>query len=258
MKGIPWGRNQDEALAAGWRNPRLTREEIAEVLGVTFQAVCGRARKLDLGQKAFAPPPRLLSIVNGAARFLIPGAGGRIVILDEADAEWFVFYPGGWFAHSEGGNCYVYTRGRPRKKLHRLLIGCRATALVDHRNRGGLDNRRENIREATSAQNVHNSGRNHRARSQYRGVWLHGPDGLFHSAVKCPDGKRRSVGYYRTEREAARARDAVVHRLHGEFAYLNFPDSLLSDAEIANNRNVLAILQWLSSYQLDQQESAAA
>jgi hypothetical protein len=106
--------------------------------------------------------------------------------------------------------------------------------LVDHINRNGLDNRVANLRTATSAQNCHNSGRRNFSASQYKGVWRH-VSGLFGGAITDPSGVRRSIGYYHTERQAARAHDALARHYRGEFAFQNIPDDPMTGQEISSN-----------------------
>lgn len=236
MRGVPiWVPQQDAALTAGWRNPFVSATDIADVLMVTLEAVRGRAAILGLGPKPHSGrPPRLLSRNDdGVSTLFIPGAAGQRVLLDDADVGWFIAFPGGWYAHRDtGGTIYVYTRANPHLKLHRLLLGCSRGVLVDHENGDGLDNRRRNIREATPRQNTHNSRRRDGIRSEYKGVWRH-VSGLFGGAVTDSTGRRRSIGYYRTEREAARSHDAAVFLLRGSFAYLNLPDDRMTAEEIA-------------------------
>jgi hypothetical protein len=233
MTGIAWVPAQDDALRAGWCNPRVTGFDIAITLDVPFYAVHHRARKLGLGRKAYSPEaPKLLKIERETAVVWVSGAGGHLIKIDRSDLDWFLTYPGGWYVHAEHGGYYVYARSRPFRKLHRLLLDAKPGQLVDHKNRDGLDNTRSNLRLATSTQNAHNSGPRGHARSTYKGVWLHRLSGLFCGCVKGPDGHRHSIGYYRTEEEAARAHDALAKMFRHEYAFLNLPEHQLSDDDI--------------------------
>jgi hypothetical protein len=242
MWGAPgWTKSQDEALAAGWANPRLSADDVADILWVTRDAALHRAIKLKLPRKAIAEPPRLIGITGTIAKVWIPGCGGEETWLDISDFEWFMTYAGGWFAHHEGGVTYVWSRDKPHKKLHRLLLAAKSGVLIDHIDRNGLNNSRSNLRIATRAQNNHNSGRRKQASSQFKGVWKH-VSGLFGGMVTSPAGKRLSIGYHHTEREAARSHDAIVYHLRGDFAYLNLPNELLCPEEIAARPSVAKIL----------------
>lgn len=232
MRGAPgWTPQQNEALIAGYRNPRVTAEDIADVLMVTADSVKNQARKLGLISHRRIPP-KLISVKDSVATFRLPGAGGGFsILIDDSDAEWFSSFSHGWLVHLDQGSVpYVYSR-RPSGKLHRLLLNAAPGQLVDHKNRNGLDNRRANLRLADTKQNCHNSGPRTHARSQYKGVWQH-PNGRYHGRVKAPDGRRYTTGYHHSEVEAARAHDALVKLFRGDFAYLNFPDDPLSAAEI--------------------------
>lgn len=230
-----WVGGEDDAVKAGWRNPHCTALDVADVLMKPLEAVRHRARFLRL-KKNFSIPPRLIDDSCGVARLLMPGGNNHVVILDSPDLGWFLTYPRGWFTHIDAsGGIYVYSIGKPIKKLHRVLLGLGSNVpMVDHKNHNGLDNRRDNLRLATSAQNNHNSRRRKYANSQFKGVWLHAASGRYTGVITDPIGKRRSIGYYDDESQAARAHDALARHYRGSFAFQNIPSDPLSEAEIAS------------------------
>jgi len=101
--------------------------------------------------------------------------------------------------------------------MHVLLTGRTGT---DHRNGDGLDNRRENLRPATRAQNAANSRKAAGCSSAYKGVCL--TRWGWQAYIKV-DRKRRHLGYFAAEEAAARAYDAAALAAWGEFARPNFP-----------------------------------
>ena len=106
--------------------------------------------------------------------------------------------------------------------LARLLLSEPAGLMVDHRNRNSLDDRRQNIRVATIAQNNCNKPQIARARSKYKGVAFHTSTGRW-QVYSGPRTNKVMVGHFNCEIEAARAYDAFAKEAYGEFAYLNFP-----------------------------------
>lgn len=92
---------------------------------------------------------------------------------------------------------------------------------VDHRNRNGLDNRRENVRAADASLNAANRGKPTvpNPSSSFRGVHLITDRPLNKPwYVRCSN---RHVGYFATEAEAAEAYDKAARELFGEFAGTN-------------------------------------
>jgi hypothetical protein len=105
-------------------------------------------------------------------------------------------------------------------KLHRTIINAPKHLLVDHINFDSLDNRRENLRLATRAQNQYHRQRRINSHSQYKGIRRH------HSRKWYAKIGPKLIGIFETERQAAMAYDLWAHMLHGEFAVVNFPNAI--------------------------------
>lgn len=103
--------------------------------------------------------------------------------------------------------------------LHREIMGAKAGESVDHANRNTLDNRRSNLRIATTSENAYNRltrrskhgfiGVGSRTRGSYYGRVAVGRKSHYTKTFRCPV-------------LAAAARDVLAQRLHGEFAVTNF------------------------------------
>jgi hypothetical protein len=107
--------------------------------------------------------------------------------------------------------------------MHRLVIGAGPGDKVDHVNRDGLDNRRINLRLATSSQNSANriaDRRRNGTSSAYKGVSWDKSRQRWTTYITV-DGHHRHLGRYATELEAAAAYDAAAEEAWGDFARLN-------------------------------------
>ncbi len=131
-----------------------------------------------------------------------------------------------WYVQKSRNTHYAFTSivfdGKQHSvSMHRVLTGM-SRLEVDHINGNGLDNRRANLRLASRGQNAQNAKIHRPTQSPYRGV-------IFNKAAKkwCAsinvNGKRKHLGSFKTEIEAAVAYDKASLEFHGEFGRRNFP-----------------------------------
>jgi hypothetical protein len=106
-------------------------------------------------------------------------------------------------------------------RMHRFLLP--GVEVVDHRDGDGLNNRRSNLRPATSVENQRNRGKSRTNTSGFLGVSWHKASRRWHARIQAAPGETLSLGYFVDLVEAARARDAAALVYYGEFAVLNFP-----------------------------------
>lgn len=109
-------------------------------------------------------------------------------------------------------------------KAHRIawkmFYGVEPPLHIDHINGNTIDNRIDNLRAATAAQNQWNRIKNPSQRP-YKGVWFDDSGGnktnVWRSRITC-NGRIIDVGRYPTPEEARDARMKILPVFHGEFA----------------------------------------
>lgn len=87
---------------------------------------------------------------------------------------------------------------------------------IDHKNRDTIDDRWENLREATESQNLANAKLRETNTSGAKGVSWFARDGKWHVRVGTTH-----IGYFDDFDEAVIARDRVAYERYGDFAFLN-------------------------------------
>lgn len=152
----------------------------------------------------------------------IPLTRGLVALVDDEDYDTVAPYK--WHADHEG---YACRKGpnpiKPGKIttifMHRVLLGLAFGDLRkgDHKNGNRADNRRENLRIATDAQNCQNRKLGTNNTSGFKGVYLHKASGKWHAKIRA-NGKDRSLGYYHNAEEAHNAYQRASELLHREFA----------------------------------------
>lgn len=148
-------------------------------------------------------------------------ANGGAFLIDTKDYARVSKY--GWTLHNGYVARKVGARGRRKRiVLHRMLVKVPTGMQRDHRNRDRLDNRQNNIRPCTRAQNCMNAPKRP-GQQRYKGVLQarrkSGPDKW--AAVMNLGGKTIYLGTYGTEVEAALAYNDAVLKHYGEFANPN-------------------------------------
>ncbi len=142
-----------------------------------------------------------------------------IVKIDDEDLERVTQYKWHLYRNPKARTVYAITRTNGVDlRMHRLILGARKGEGIDHVNHDGLDNRRENLRMATTQQNTMNkrSFKNpgnkgayyDKKRRQYRAQLMYNR--------QRHNGPRRP-----TRAEAAQDYNRLAERYFGEFACLN-------------------------------------
>lgn len=106
--------------------------------------------------------------------------------------------------------------------LHRVVTNVIRPAHVDHENRDGLDNRQENLREATPVQNGGNRLKLAKTKWPYKGVRFRYGSWVAQIGINY---KFVHLGSFPTPEDAAAAYDAAAKKHYGKFARLNLETS---------------------------------
>ncbi len=165
----------------------------------------------------------------------IPLTQGQVALVDAEDYERINRHK--WYAkaHHKGSIFYALRNvpvGEPGKlkqrsvSMHREVMGLEFgdPREVDHREQSKtLDNRRSNLRIATSSQNQGNQRRRKNA-SGYKGVYWYSQKQRWGARVT-RNRETIFLGLHDSKEGAARAYDIGALRVFGEFAHTNFPRS---------------------------------
>ena len=149
-----------------------------------------------------------------------------ITLVDDDDYEKFKFLR--WYAsYDDRGDGFIAAHNvtnsdgsRKTLYLHREVMGLVKGEEVDHINRNTLDNRKENLRRCTHAQNMMNRRVYKNNKSGYKGVSWHEKKKKFGAAIKA-NKKKYFLGYFDTAKDAAIAYNEGSKRLHGDFGSPN-------------------------------------
>jgi hypothetical protein len=153
----------------------------------------------------------------------IPLTQGQNAIVDTADFEWLNEF--NWFAYWSRQTQTFYAAKQISHRLtgmHSFILNCKIGERVDHVNNNTLDNRRENLRKATAAENSRNCRISKRNVSGFKGVHFRKEFGTWRACIRY-EYVLRHLGSFDSAEEAAKAYDHAAIELFGEFAHLNFP-----------------------------------
>lgn len=138
-----------------------------------------------------------------------------------------------------------YSKVTERVYLHKIIINLKnRKGQIDHKDRDRLNNRRSNLRIANVYQNMANVGP--RLGKKYKGVFLdkkranslQKPYASYIAYIDAKNGglqKRKYIGRFSNEKEAAIAYNKAAKEIYGEFAYQNdIEDQTESTSKIIN------------------------
>lgn len=152
---------------------------------------------------------------------------GQSTLIDDADVDLVSQHR--WYAAKTRRGWRVTTNtknseGKQRNLLlHRFLMEPEKGLVVDHLNHDALDNRRSNMRVCTYSQNAMNQRSARKSSSKYLGVsWDKGAKKWKASILI--QGKKKNLGRFKEEDDAARAFDTAARLHFGEYANPNFAD----------------------------------
>lgn len=110
-----------------------------------------------------------------------------------------------WAYHHSG----YAVNGHPQISMHRFIMNF-PKGNIDHKNGDKLDNRKSNLRIATPSQNIHNSLRDDGVHwREDRKAWI--------VRMKV-DGRSHYVGYFKSRKEALKARRKASIAFYGDYS----------------------------------------
>ena len=151
---------------------------------------------------------------------LIPLTQGQFAIVDDEDFERLSQLK--WYAAKKRQTFYAQREhSNTCLKMHRFILGvCDRAVLVDHKNGNGLDNRRENLRLCSNAENTRNRLGTPNTSSKYKGVsWCNNT--MKWKAQIRKNGVLFYLGVFQKEADAAFAYNKKSSEIFGEFSKLN-------------------------------------
>lgn len=158
---------------------------------------------------------------------LIELTKGHAAIVDDDDYEGLSIFR--WCVANKNGKLYA-VRGRRKSdgpgtvhiSMHREIFGHPAGQDIDHINGNGLDNRRENLRACSHADNQKSNSKRiayggRPTASKFKGVHWHNKNKKW-----CAKLANKYIGSFASEEDAALAYDSAACSTYGEFAKTNF------------------------------------
>lgn len=159
---------------------------------------------------------------NGDVAF-VPLTRGFMATIDAADIPLVEGF--NWTAKPDRSGRVYAANGRGM--MHQIISG---HTRPDHRDGDGLNNRRNNLRAATSQQNNRNRRIGSANKSGFKGVSFRSDRDTWLAAIRI-NGQLKKLGTFATKEEAAHAYDAAAKHAFGGFAVFNFPDKFAEAAE---------------------------
>ena len=149
---------------------------------------------------------------------------GKVAIVDDEDYDYLNQFK--WYANNLNGKFYAVRNERINKKyaggllMHRVIMNPIKGFVVDHINGITLDNRKDNLRNCTHADNIKNQKLSISNKTGFRGVSWHKNKKVFESRIKS-NNISYHLGTFNNAIDAAKIYNDAAIKFHGEFAKLN-------------------------------------
>ena len=152
----------------------------------------------------------------------VPLTQGYEAIIDAADVP--LVEGVNWYFHKDRRTAYAYRclprgpSGRQKTlSMHSVILPSEGGLLIDHIDTNGLNNRRNNLRLCTNAQNCQNKNLQSNNTTGIRGVYWVEEVGKWRAIITV-NQKRINIGYFGTAEAAASAYAEAQEIYHGAFA----------------------------------------
>jgi len=152
---------------------------------------------------------------------------GQYAIVDDADYDWLNQWK--WFAYKHRSGNFYAARMSPTRNGKRFFIRMSREILglehddkrqADHIQHNTLDNRHSNLRICTHQGNMRNKRAHPNTTSQFKGVSWYKRYEKWVAKIWI-NKKQKCLGYFKNEKEAARAYNEAAIHYYREFACLN-------------------------------------
>lgn len=125
--------------------------------------------------------------------------------------------------HTWSFSNHGYLRARINNKsilLHKFIIKQNNRLCIDHANGNKYDNRKNNLRLCSHAENLRNQKKQENKTSIYKGVCWNKAKNKWKSYIGF-NSKLINIGYFDSEIDAAKSYNLAAVKYHGEFARIN-------------------------------------
>ena len=147
---------------------------------------------------------------------------GKVAQVDDEDYEWLSQWK--WTYKKSLHTGYAYRHGpRPEIKtirMHRFILQASENIEVDHIDRNGLNNQRDNLRLCSRSENMRNQKLRTDNTSGYKGVSWNEKIRKWEGYI-CKNNRKINLGYFETKEEAALVYNQASIMVHGTFSSLN-------------------------------------
>jgi hypothetical protein len=149
----------------------------------------------------------------------IPLTQGNFALVD--DDDYMELSKFNWCACRHGNNLYAYRSAKGKDiAMHRVVLLTKKP-YIDHINHNGLDNRKQNLRGCTNAQNQMNTFLSRVNTSGFKGVYWNKAHERWVARIRY-NAKQIHLGNFTCLIKAAKAYDKAARKYHGHFARTNF------------------------------------